>query len=79
MNEAAHVARRLLARVRDTQLRALAGEGVTLSVGVASLEPGEATLEAALQRADAALYRAKSDGRDRYVLDAGAVAVPSAG
>jgi diguanylate cyclase (GGDEF)-like protein len=37
---------------------------VTISVGVALLEPDEA-LEPALQRADAALYRAKRNGRDR--------------
>lgn len=37
---------------------------VTISVGVALLDPDEA-LEPALQRADAALYRAKRNGRDR--------------
>ncbi|MGN6827552.1 GGDEF domain-containing protein [Paucibacter sp. M5-1] len=37
---------------------------VTLSIGLAALEPGEAGL-ALLTRADAALYRAKAQGRNR--------------
>jgi diguanylate cyclase (GGDEF)-like protein len=39
---------------------------VTVSVGVASLEPGD-TSESLIERADQALYRAKADGRDRVV------------
>jgi diguanylate cyclase (GGDEF)-like protein len=41
---------------------------VTLSIGLAALRPGETTASW-LGRADAALYRAKREGRDRYVID----------
>jgi diguanylate cyclase (GGDEF)-like protein len=41
--------------------------GVTLSAGVAALEPGESAAELTL-RADARLYDAKRAGRDRVCL-----------
>ena len=42
---------------------------VTLSVGVAAYQPGDAaTVEELLEQADAALYRAKSAGRNRVAL-----------
>jgi two-component system cell cycle response regulator len=47
-----------------TQLR------VTASVGVATLEPEDATSEPLFKRADNALYVAKRDGRNRVVADA---------
>lgn len=40
----------------------------TVSIGIASLTPGDASFEALLQRADGALYRAKESGRNRSVL-----------
>lgn len=40
---------------------------VTVSMGVARRQPGEATAEAVIARADAALYRAKRAGRNRIV------------
>jgi two-component system chemotaxis response regulator CheY len=41
---------------------------VTISIGLASHEPGKrASAAAVLERADAALYRAKGDGRNRVV------------
>lgn len=42
--------------------------GVTLSIGVASLEKGMASPEALVGAADAALYRAKNSGRNRVEL-----------
>jgi diguanylate cyclase (GGDEF)-like protein len=45
----------------------IAGHPVTLSVGVAAVEPGRDT-RLAFVRADAALFRAKQAGRDRCVL-----------
>ena len=60
-----------------------AGTGVTFSAGLAMVD-GTRTTAAVLAAADAALYRAKSDGRDRFrvdVADASAVlptAPPSA-
>lgn len=41
---------------------------VTVSVGVATILPGDASLDAVLARADAALYAAKAGGRDRVCL-----------
>ena len=46
----------------DTVLSVLS---VTVSVGVAALEPGDAEVEDLLARADASIYRAKEGGRDR--------------
>ncbi|MDO8958431.1 MAG: diguanylate cyclase [Rhodocyclaceae bacterium] len=42
--------------------------GVTVSIGIAGLQPGDANSEQALARADAALYRAKSAGRNRVEI-----------
>ncbi|MBH1988013.1 MAG: GGDEF domain-containing protein [Burkholderiales bacterium] len=47
----------------------LAGLGLTLTLGVASLRPGE-TVEQALVRADRALYDGKQAGRNRVLLAA---------
>jgi diguanylate cyclase (GGDEF)-like protein len=63
---AQRVAQRLLGQMaRQATARDV---GVTISVGVATLEPdrgSSATVEWLLNAADAALYRAKSDGRNR--------------
>jgi diguanylate cyclase (GGDEF)-like protein len=40
----------------------------TVSIGVASATPGDASLDALLARADAALYRAKTNGRNRVEI-----------
>lgn len=40
----------------------------TVSIGIASLIPGDASFDAMLQRADKALYQAKEDGRNRSVI-----------
>ena len=60
-------------QIADRACAAVAGSAivsapVTLSVGVASRQPGE-TREALLGRADRALYRAKADGRNRAAVD----------
>lgn len=49
---------------------------VTISVGVAQLEPDESA-SALLRRADAALYRSKSGGRSMVSVEGGASGVPS--
>ena len=46
---------------------------LTVSVGVAALQPGEITWTDMLRRADTALYRAKREGRNRVVLCAEAI------
>lgn len=46
------------------------GLQVTVSIGVTGLRPGE-DLATAMARADALLYRAKHEGRDRVLHDAG--------
>lgn len=64
--QAMHVGRRVCQRVRDADI-AHAGSPkrrLTVSVGVATLEPGDGELEDILKRADGALYRAKAAGRD---------------
>lgn len=45
-----------------------AEQPITVSIGAAALRPGEGW-RAVLARADAALYRARSAGRDRAVID----------
>lgn len=62
------VARRLLSSVRDAAMIEIGDERVTVSIGVATIEPSDATIATALQRADVALYQAKRTGRDRHVL-----------
>ena len=55
----------------EEQVHAGSGDGqrgITVSMGVASLLPGESK-EALIHRADTALYRAKADGRNRVVSE----------
>lgn len=73
VEQAAAVADRIRARVGGRPF----GNGymalrVTVSVGVAAMEPGDADLAALLRRADKALYAAKEGGRDRIAVDGGA-------
>ena len=63
---AAALAAKLCQRTRD---HAFQGTGyVTVSIGVAEAEPGDAQYEDVVQRADAALYEAKRAGRNRCML-----------
>jgi diguanylate cyclase (GGDEF)-like protein len=59
-------AERLRRRIAATPLD-FAGQSiaVTVSIGIATLAPGDASADAALRRADAALYAAKQAGRNR--------------
>lgn len=64
------VAERLRAGIQALDIAT--GQGpLTASIGVAILKPGEA-LRSVLARADRAMYQAKSEGRNRVVLDRGA-------
>ena len=64
-------ARKLISELRDCRFDLLgdanpgAGVAVTVSLGAASLLPGEVEVESLLRRADEALYRAKNGGRNR--------------
>jgi diguanylate cyclase (GGDEF)-like protein len=51
------------------RLRRVTPPEVTFSAGIAAWD-GEESLADVVERADAALYRAKSEGRDRFVLTA---------
>ena len=64
-------ARKLISELRDCRFD-LVGNGnlgaevaVTVSLGAASLLPGEVEVESLLRRADEALYKAKNGGRNR--------------
>ena len=65
--QAREVARRVVARVRDAAILHEASPSglLSVSVGVAAMEPGDADVEDVLARADASMYAAKSGGRDR--------------
>ena len=67
MEQAMKVGERVCQRVRGADIvHAASPEGrMTVSIGIASLEPGDEEAEQMLRRADAALYRAKAAGRNR--------------
>ena len=66
--QACEVAERVRAAVAGLRMTSPAGEplAVTVSVGVGTLRPDDASAAAVIDRADAALYRAKRDGRNRW-------------
>ncbi|MEU4691589.1 diguanylate cyclase [Actinoplanes sp. NPDC023714] len=65
---AAELAERIREAVSASPVMTQAGPVVvTVSIGLARLEPGDASLDELLARADHALYRAKETGRNRVV------------
>ena len=58
--------RRSVAEV-DVPVEGNAPLHVTVSIGIARLEPSDSDIDALLQRADQALYQAKSAGRNRVI------------
>lgn len=62
---AAEVAERIRQRVAAAPLPF----ALTVSIGIAGAEPGRETPEQLFERADQALYRAKTGGRNRVVVD----------
>lgn len=66
MEDALQLADRMRRKLATTPVRCGETEvSVTLSVGVATLNPDETGIDVALRRADAAMYRAKQAGRNR--------------
>ena len=65
LDGATEVGERIRARVAASDLPF----PLTVSIGVATGEPGSDTPEQVFERADQALYRAKAAGRDRIVAD----------
>jgi diguanylate cyclase (GGDEF)-like protein len=67
--QAADLAERMRRAVADEPIPTQAGPiGVTISVGLAHLDPADAALDQLLARADHALYGAKEGGRNRVVV-----------
>jgi diguanylate cyclase (GGDEF)-like protein len=75
LSNASAVAEKIRLRIEASAFGARERIAVTASLGVAVMEPGESHAEA-FRRADAALYRAKSGGRNRVVVDAAEPARP---
>ena len=82
--EGADIANRILEAIRALELTDSNGQhyGVTTSMGLGTLSPGDRSLHDLLDRADQALYLAKRRGRNQLaVLDAGSdgtMAAPAA-
>jgi diguanylate cyclase (GGDEF)-like protein len=66
LDAATEIARRILANVFSSD--AQTGRTFGVSIGICVAERAEAEFEAMYRRADEALYRAKSAGRNRYVI-----------
>lgn len=62
------VAERIRSTVEATQLSALGGTHMTVSIGMANLDGRNVALDQLLREADGALYSAKSSGRNRVVV-----------
>ena len=67
LRQAMQAANRVCARVREADISHddTPGGRMTVSIGVAAREQGDADVDALLKRADEALYRAKSGGRNQ--------------
>ncbi|WP_394780044.1 GGDEF domain-containing protein [Undibacterium sp.] len=69
MNEAKHVAERVREQIASVPLLADGKPvSITVSVGLASREPEDASWEDSLRRADDALYHSKQNGRNRVSI-----------
>ncbi len=70
LQAAAAVAERLRSTLGAQAVQAESGTQLrfSVSIGLATADPGETDLDTVLQRADAALYAAKAQGRDRVVV-----------
>jgi two-component system cell cycle response regulator len=73
MSFAYSISERLRQSIETTPVKISRAPGmlnITISIGIATLEDGDASADALLRRADQALYRAKRSGRNKVVADA---------
>jgi len=79
LDNAHHTSERILRAVSEDAVQIASGEvSITVSIGIAVLDPLHDDMHSLLHRADSALYRAKANGRNRVERDPGLVAAPSA-
>jgi len=79
LDNAHHTSERILRAVSEDAVQIASGEvSITVSIGIAVLDPMHDDMHSLLHRADSALYRAKANGRNRVERDPGLVAAPSA-
>ncbi len=77
LDNAHHTSERILRAVSADPVRIASGEvSITVSIGIAVLDPLHDDTHSLLHRADSALYRAKANGRNRVERDPGLAATP---
>ena len=75
LDNAHHTSERIVRAVSADPVRIASGEvSITVSIGIAVLDPMHDDMHSLLHRADAALYRAKANGRNRVERDLGLAA-----
>jgi len=78
LDNAHHTSERILRAVSADPVRIASGEvSITVSIGIAVLDPMHDDMHSLLHRADSALYRAKANGRNRVERDPGLAAMPA--
>ncbi|HSV80751.1 MAG TPA: diguanylate cyclase [Ramlibacter sp.] len=78
LDNAHHTSERILRAVSADPVQIASGEvSITVSIGIAVLDPMHDDMHSLLHRADSALYRAKANGRNRVERDPGLVAPPA--
>jgi len=77
LDNAHHTSERILRAVSADPVQIASGEvSITVSIGIAVLDPMHDDMHSLLHRADSALYRAKANGRNRVERDPGLAAMP---
>jgi len=78
LDNAHHTSERILRAVSADSVQIASGEvSITVSIGIAVLDPMHDDMHSLLHRADSALYRAKANGRNRVERDPGLAAAPA--